>query len=198
MDLDKNYLDVFSTPISVYFLKDLNFNQIEKIISKSNCGPHGLLNFGDSSYNLDLPILEHPELEFLTDRIEICISDYTDRTGLKNLKIINSWFNRTSSGHYVKEHRHERSVVSGAFYFNLSEEVSPLIFKSPLFPYKMIDMYEKVTPYSETYAAIKPENGMLIVFPSWLEHRTDMEVGERTVISFNTYFEEHLGVLPNI
>ena len=45
-------------------------------------------------------------------------------------------------GDCVKRHRHERSVVSGAFYIDISEDITPLMFKSPLFPYKMIDAYE--------------------------------------------------------
>lgn len=182
--------DLFSTPISTYFLEDLNLNQIKSVISKSNVSQHGLLNHGYSSYGIDLPILENIELFCLKKSIKNCIDNYTERTGLKKLKIINSWFNCTSSGHYVKEHRHERSVVSGAFYFDLSEQVSPLMFKTPLYPYKMIDVYEKSTSYSEIYARITPENNMLIIFPSWLEHHTDIEIGNRNVISFNTYFED--------
>jgi hypothetical protein len=195
MSEDKLYLDVFSTPISVYYLKNLDLSKLKESIDRSRIRPHGLLGNGNSSYEFDLPILDKPENLYFKRSIEKCIDDYTDRTGLKRLKIINSWFNKMMPEDYIKRHRHERSVVSGAFYIDVSEDVTPLMFKSPLFPYKMIDVYERFTNYSENETGITPENGMVIIFPSWLEHYSEIETGNRTVISFNTYFEEHLNAI---
>ena len=43
--------------------------------------------------------------------------------------IKNSWMNRVGKGGSVRSHRHEGSVVSGAFYPIADEGSCPLIFK---------------------------------------------------------------------
>ena len=35
------------------------------------------------------------------------------------------------------------------------------------------------------YNTIFPQSGMLVLFPSWLEHKTEVEIGRRIIISFN-------------
>ena len=50
-------------------------------------------------------------------------------------------------------------------------------------------MYQRMdNQYASTGVMLKPANGQLVLFPSWLEHETDPECGERCVISFNTFY----------
>ena len=50
----------------------------------------------------------------------------------------------------------------------------------------MIDIFKTPSQYSCSLYNLKPTIGQLVLFPSWLEHETDPECGERVVISFNT------------
>ena len=94
-----------------------------------------------------------------------------------------------TTGKRLNLHRHEGSVLSGAFYLKVDNDSVPLRFKSPLLPYKMNDMYQRMdNQYASTGVMLKPSNGQLVLFPSWLEHETDPECGERCVISFNTFY----------
>ena len=65
-------------------------------------------------------------------------------------------------GNKLKAHKHEESIVSGAFYISGS---TPLIFPD---------------------TSIQPYPGLLVLFSSDLVHYTEEETEERIIISFNT------------
>jgi len=147
--------------IKEFHLDFLNLNQIIQILKYSKTENHGLVGKGVSSYNVGMPILEHPDLKGL----KTIILKYVNECSTKPLKLINSWFNTMNPGDVLKIHKHEESILSGAFYVNVGEHSVPLIFKH----YK-----------------VQPKNGLLVIFSSELEHYTEEEKQERTVISFNT------------
>jgi hypothetical protein len=147
--------------IEEYDLSFLNLEKIFKILYSTQAREHGLVTGGVSSYNYGMPILEHPQLFDLKKIIQKHLNEYYP----KPLQIINSWFNTMNVGDELKIHKHEDSIVSGAFYVNVRENSVPLIFSTE---------------------QIKPKNGLLVLFPSEMEHYTEPEKEQRTVISFNT------------
>jgi hypothetical protein len=147
--------------IKQYDLSFLNLEKILKILYSTQAREHGLVTGGVSSYNYGMPILEHPQLFDLKKIIQKHLNEYYQ----KPLQIINSWFNTMNVGDELKIHKHEDSIVSGAFYVNVGENSVPLIFSTE---------------------QIKPKNGLLVLFPSEMEHYTEPEKEQRTVISFNT------------
>lgn len=147
--------------IKKYHLDFLNLTYISNIIEQSNTETHGLVQNGISSYNVGMPILEHPKLFSIKKIILKCVNECSD----KPLKIINSWFNVMKIGTELKKHKHEESILSGAFYVDVGRDSVPLIFP---------------------HCKIKPQNGLLVIFSSDLEHYTEKEKDYRKVISFNT------------
>ena len=147
--------------IKQYDLSFLILEKILKILYSTQAREHGLVTGGVSSYNYGMPILEHPQLFDLKKIIQKHLNEYYQ----KPLQIINSWFNTMNVGDELKIHKHEDSIVSGAFYVNVGENSVPLIFSTE---------------------QIKPKNGLLVLFPSEMEHYTEPEKEQRTVISFNT------------
>ena len=183
------HLDLFPTPISQYNLSFLDLNKISEIIKQVKVEPHDLLGNSDSSYGTEFTILYHDQLKFLKEELDNCLQEYTQRVGLEDVEIIRSWFNNMTTGKSIKLHRHEGSVISGAFYIKVSDNSVPLKFKSPVYQHKMLDMFITPTQYTCPGFDLKPISGQLVLFPSWLEHETDAECGERVVISFNTFYK---------
>jgi Putative 2OG-Fe(II) oxygenase len=142
-------------------LSFLDFNSIMNTIKSIKLETHGLIENGYSSYNIGMPILEHQNLIGL----KMIILKYINSVSSKELKLINSWFNITYPGGILKKHKHENSIISGAFYVKVGENSTPLIFPNK---------------------SIKPKNGLLVIFSSELEHYTEEEKEERIVISFNS------------
>lgn len=184
------HLDLFPTPVSKYDLSFLDLDKIFKIIKQVKVEPHALIGNSDSSFGTANTILYDNQLNFLKKEVDNCLQEYTQRVGLQDVEIDNSWFNKMTTGKNIKLHRHEGSVISGAFYLKVDDKSVPLVFRSPLNPYKMIDIFETPSQYSCQLYNLKPTNGQLVLFPSWLEHETDPECGERVVISFNTLHKQ--------
>ena len=153
--------------IEQYDLSFLDLNQILKVIHTRSTDIHGLVENGISSYNVGMPILEHSQLNGLHKIIKKYINVYREKYNISALKIINSWFNITNPGGELVRHKHEESIISGAFYVNVGENAVPLIFPN---------------------LSLKPRNGLLVIFSSQLEHYTIPEVSYRTTISFNTEY----------
>ena len=183
------HLDLFPTPVSQYDLSFLDLDSIIRILDKFEVAPHGLLDDSDSSFGLDFTILYDDELKFLKEELDTCINEYVQRTGLQDIVITGSWYNKMKIGRRLNLHRHEGSVLSGAFYLDVDDNSVPLRMRSPLLPYKMNDMYARMdNQYASTGIMLKPAKGQLVLFPSWIEHETDPEQSDRCLISFNTFY----------
>jgi hypothetical protein len=148
--------------IEEYDLSFLNLNTIKNKLLQIETNSHGLVTKGSSTYNHGMPVLMYPELIGLKNIIKQYVRIYCSKYDIAPLKFINSWFNISQPGNKLKAHKHEESIVSGAFYLSGK---TPLIFPDT-----------KVEPYS----------GLLVIFSSDLVHYTEPETEQRIVISFNT------------
>jgi len=148
--------------IEEYNLSFLNLNSIKKKLLQIETASHGLVTRGTSTYNHGMPVLMYPELIGLKTIINEYIIIYCEKYNIPPLKFINSWFNISQPGNKLKAHRHEESIISGAFYISGR---TPLIFPE---------------------TSIQPYPGLLVIFSSDLVHYTEEETEERIIISFNT------------
>lgn len=151
--------------IEEYNLSFLNLNSIKNKLLQIKTSSHGLVTKGVSSYNYGMPVLEYPELKGLSIVINQYIQVYCNKYNIPPLKLINSWFNISQPGNKLKAHKHEESIISGAFYISGK---TPLIFPD---------------------TSINPYPGLLVIFSSDLVHYTEEETEERIIISFNTEYE---------
>jgi len=187
--MSENIISLFPTALGIYNI-DVNLNFIYEKIVEYKSAPLFLVENSQSSYGQGNNILHDADLFFLRKKFLRCIKDYTNQVHLRELEIAASWYNQMRIGDRVMLHRHEGSVISGAFYVKVDTNTMPLKFQSPLKPYKMNDLYEDFdTQYATSGMLVKPELGNLLLFPSWLEHETNPEKGERCVISFNTSYK---------
>ena len=187
MGIQKEELDLFPTPVSLYDLSHLDMGIISEVIETIPKEEFYLVDNGQTDFNTNSFILNHPDLFDLKDSIEQCLNDYSIRLGVDNIVVQNSWSSITEIGGRLELHRHEGCVISGVFYPKFNEPVSPLIVKSPISQNQMFEIYNPESNVQNThhYNTIVPQSGMLVLFPSWLEHKTEVEIGRRIIISFN-------------
>ncbi len=154
---------------------------------------------GISTYNPNYSILKDKEFNLLTQEFETRLKEYTERVGLTEVRISNSWLNIMNKNVGLTKHRHPGSVVTGAYYPKYPANSAVLTFSSPLQPYRMCELYDRTTDFNADLGSIPVQEGNLYLFPSWLEHGTNLNnTDERYVISFNTIHKGYyLSMLTN-
>ena len=116
------------------------------------------------------------------------LNEFCDDAGLEPVDIGKSWINHQVQEGYVASHRHELSIVSGAYYPIVEEGSAPIVFDSPIRTPRMAEIHNKATDFTANNMEFEPKSGMLILFPSWLYHYSlPNKTAKRITISFNTY-----------
>lgn len=180
---------VFPTLIAEFDLsKEVDNNTILKKISISGLQMHGTLMKGTSSYlgGYDCA-LTRLAMTDLHEAIQKSIDTYCIEAGLDRNTIINSWCNELHEGGRVKRHRHEKSILSGAYYPTSDADDCPLIIENPNQVFKMTETKIRETDTNIDNVAIPTSAGKLVIWPSYLYHQTQRNGSEkRYTISFNT------------
>jgi uncharacterized protein (TIGR02466 family) len=134
-----------------------------------------------------------PELNSIFNTIEEEVRLYSDlHLGIKpdSLKLTCSWSNVHASGFRHIMHCHPNSTISGVLYLNVPdcEYKGNLTFADPRPAKKMVEMdYHSQSLISSRMIEYVPATGKLVLFPSWLEHGTELFKGDgnRVSLSFN-------------
>ena len=206
---EPKHFATFPTLISTWDLKGHPCEEvaIDMIENWQDIGEHRLVKGGHSSYITgNEQFLSDKRLVDLWKTIQSCCDTYTEEAGIDYTLISTSWFNTMSEGNSVEAHRHERSVISGAYYPYADEGSSPLMLESPIQQLRMIDCIIKDTYYSKYNLDIQARTGLLVLFPSWIKHyvepkpvlRLYREPKKRYVISFNTIRNADRGYMRTV
>ena len=179
----KDY-NLFPTLVVAFDLTDMIDNK--KLIESYNGKEHllvegpGSSNYNGGGWNID----DH---EGLRDILQDCVDMYIDKLNLSDAFISNSWMNKMDTGGKIKPHRHEGSVVSGAYYPKAGPNSAHLVFHSPISIYRMNDIFKGETKANSYFNYFPAQENILYIFPSWLQHETEVNnTDERYVLSFNT------------
>jgi uncharacterized protein (TIGR02466 family) len=92
------------------------------------------------------------------------------------------WANLLKSGGQHSGHIHPHSIISGTFYVAAPPGSGALRFEDPRLPLMMA-----APPRAETFVAVEPRAGLLLMWESWLRHEVlaGAGKGDRLSISFN-------------
>ena len=112
-------------------------------------------------------------------KLEIC----------QKVKLSNLWININGYKDFNRRHTHQNSIFSGVFYVKSPDKSSMLRFFHPSYEFMVRDWNVdlKCNMYTSSIWNIIPEEGKLVLFPSWLEHEVDQNLSQekRISISFN-------------
>ena len=115
----------------------------------------------------------------------------------KSLKvqIENSWGVRNDVGDYAKDHWHMNSLISCVFYVAVDDKSGDLEFSygvkdSNLFPGLFGYPYSQHNMFNSRHLTIKPQVGMVVIFPSHVYHK--VMVNESNITRFSIAFNASL------
>ena len=191
---------VFSTPIFSYTFPDggaLN-SELRKLIlemehasigvSRSNQG--GWQSAPDFFQLNRAPIAELERL--VTHAINIATLQATARSDLSYRVELYGWAAVNRKGHYNTTHLHPMSTWSGVYYVDPGDGVEPagglLEFVHPISAAAMT-FFPHVLPSARV---VRPQAGMVILFPSYLQHSVRTFEGDqpRICVPFNAHLTQ--------
>lgn len=142
----------------------------------------------------DIDVFKHKELsvvaEILKEKIAFLTSQL-NRSVFNSLDFDNAWVNINKKHDYNVKHSHPGVAFSGCIYLKAPEDSGSIVFDRPdtklLFPIPK-DVYNPVLFNNTSY---KPRAGLVVIFPSWIEHEVTMSNSDedRISIAFNMVFK---------
>ena len=190
--------NIFATPIFWHVLKNadaLNAELRDVILAREKTTPPVVKsNQGGWQSPPDLFDWNEPAIRSLCGYIMAAVNAATARIGVPpKFKIefdLYGWAAVNRKGHYNTTHVHPMSTWSGTYYVEAGDEApeapgAQLEFSHPISASPM-GFFPGILPSARL---VKPETGMIILFPSYLQHSVRMYGGEkpRICVAFNAH-----------
>ena len=175
----KNYQTVNDSMLN--YITDLQKKDSDGVIKSNFKGWH--------SKNFDMKDVEPKNfIEEIKTNINTAINDMDWDLQTQEVKISNMWAIINTKGSLNQKHHHSNSDLSAAYYVSAEKNCGDIIFYDPR-PARVYKhpIAKKPNILNATINSISPEPGMLILFPSYLEHSVNPNLSDhkRIVISFN-------------
>lgn len=146
-----------------------------------------------NNFNSDIPLHTDSRLDVFKNYINSATISYFKHQNINcnyNLSPFLS-LNRMSMSSYHETHAHANSIVSGLIYLDVADDCPPIVFKDPR-PYRNFVLYPQDNIINQTESLcpnyiIKPKTGMVLIWPSWMEHEVPISnsINTRTTLVFN-------------
>lgn len=111
--------------------------------------------------------------------------------------ITQSWVNNSNPGQFHPKHKHPNSIISGVVFLddNANENLPPIRFHRTLEMFALDFRFDDLNEFNASAREFDPAQGILMLFPSLLEHDVEKNTSDRmrTSISFNTYVRGVVG-----
>ena len=193
----RNVYELFPDPI--FHCKLENYKQINKELlnyilelqKKDKKGNNRSNRGGWHSPNFDL-VNPGPPINFINSFKGFLKHIIEDEIGWEYIpnkqRVVAMWAIINKKNSYNVKHNHQNCYLSSAYYIKKPENSGDITFYDPKESktYRFPEV-EKHTNYSAESVTIKPEEGDLLIFPSYLYHDVGVNLSdeERVVVSFN-------------
>ncbi len=189
-----NIKHYFTSPIGFAWNKEL-LTDLKKYIYKqkiqgieSNCAPQIKKNLIESEFNLfskdDDSIFKTKN--FIGESLASFINDIHSETCSYKITFTDSWFHIGKRNSVHELHSHSNCSWCGIYYVQAGDKGSgQTTFISPI----ASNYFDYGNRYLDEQSGVKfdPEDGLLLFFPSYLNHYQSLYVGkkDRIVVAFN-------------
>jgi uncharacterized protein (TIGR02466 family) len=191
----------FSTPIWVSKIdnhENLNADILSYITDLQKKDPQGIIksNFNgwhSKNFNLkeDIPA---KFISSISKNINTAMNDMNWDLTSQSIKITNMWSIINKEGAFNQKHHHSNSDISAAYYVSAYDGCGDIVFYDPRPARVYKNPIAKIpNKLNATINSVRPENGLLVLFPSYLEHSVNPNLSnkKRVVISFNISLEKN-------
>jgi len=185
---------VWQTTIGKEFHQALNRNIINKLNVLRQTTPHIDSHISWQS-TTDLHCLE--EFQTLISLIEDTVSGILLflKIGYDDFEITGCWANMNAAGGTHNIHSHPNNFLSGVYYVQTAEGSDTINFHDPRIQAGIIrPPVTELSGENTDQVVVRVEEGMFLIFPSWLQHSVDANQSSqlRISISFNIMFSPYV------
>ena len=185
----------FSTPIWTSEIDDyqsINKELLKYIYDEKNSDPTGKRKSnvdGWHSKEFEMSNLKLKNfLEAINSKIKDAILDMGWDINNQVVRITSMWSIINKKNSFNERHHHGNSDLSAAYYVNADTESGDIVFYDPRQSFTFSHPENsKINNLNAQIKSINPKSGMLVLFPSYLDHSVNPSKSEkdRVVISFN-------------
>jgi len=187
----------FATPVGMFYTddKELTTDIFSKVLDTAESSNEEVFFYLDQSRTTPDDLNTRECFAPLVNHIEKKAERFSEEVlGVRksDIALHSMWSNIHNSGSKHHYHQHPNAFLSGVYYPYIPECKKPgnIVFVDPRQAKNMVyaDFF-KSSCISNRNIWVTPETGLLLLFPSWLEHGTDPFIGfddqKRVSISFN-------------
>ena len=190
--------NLWPTPIYMNLIKvPKNFN---KIIKKFD---YERMPSNDGSFTSDKKIINKLPIDFqklIYKEIKNYTKDYLKVSDNISFQITTSWINEHHPNDFAHLHYHANSIFSGVYYIQQPKNGGNLIFyQNSMIPNVSLETtaldYKERTETTSKEFHVEPEDGLLVMFPSFVMHgvQKNKSTEKRYSLAFNVFMEGTLG-----
>ena len=185
----------FSTPIwstKIDNYKDVNEEMYNYILNLKEQNPEGVKksNF-NGWHSKDFDLNDEAPKKFInavSSNINTTFNDMDWDIEKQIIKIKSIWAIINEKGASNERHHHGNSALSAAYYVRAPKDCGDIVFYDPRpAPVFSHPIAKKPNILNATVNSITPDEGLLVLFPSYLDHsvKPNLSSNQRIVISFN-------------
>ena len=155
---------------------------------------------GYSNFTLDSNLIKNDKFLFFYEHITPLISDFFAQLDYHNeWHFVNSWAAVYPKGAWVPLHDHKIMEWSGVYYVSAPKNCGDIAFTDPK-EYALAAEPPNTRWRGNYKQKFNPENGKLILFPSYIKHETvpNQSDEDRIIISFNINTGKENYKFPNL
>jgi len=201
-EAQKHVFPIFPVPVYIRAVVDdeeFNLDLVRKIEALRDDDPKGVeicqreYRIGYTSFFSRNQIHQEADFSEIADHILCHGRAFARAVGYAiddpplNFNLMFGTINVTGSSHEL--HRHRNSLISGTYYVSADKTSSKISFLDPKAGFRMHEPggFAAQTPFSALEFSVQPRSGILVMFPSYLEHSVAVHMGEkpRVGITFN-------------
>jgi len=135
----------------------------------------------------DMSVLEQAQFAPLRDEVHAACVRVLAEMNLRDVAFhLQSWINLHDRGGFNFLHVHEGSLLSGSFYLKVPSGSGKFVFRDPR-PGVIHGRVKGAVPNGYGDIHLTPEDGLLVLFPCWMEHYVEPHDADepRIAIAFN-------------
>jgi len=187
----------FASPVGMFYTDSdsLTVDVFNKIIEIANDPTEDTFKFKTQSQTTPDDLHIRPFFNNLVNHIDTHVERFVQEVlGIKkdDIDMTAMWSNIHQPGSKHHYHQHPNAFLSGAYYplIPRCEDPGNIVFVDPRQAKNMVYAdFVKPSCISNRNIWVTPKTGLLVLFPSWLEHGTDPFLAQsherRVSISFN-------------